>query len=79
MDGLDRTMADWLGEEPTSRMRQAMDTIKLVRSLRNVQRKRADVFARVMGGNSTIQNKYAVSKLNHDRSAVQHTVSANLP
>ena len=27
MDGLDRTMADWLGEEPTARLRQHASTI----------------------------------------------------
>ncbi len=30
MDGLDRTMSDWLGEEPTTRMRQHLETIKSV-------------------------------------------------
>jgi NAD(P)-dependent dehydrogenase (short-subunit alcohol dehydrogenase family) len=30
MDGLDRTMSDWLGEEPTARMWQHLETIKSV-------------------------------------------------
>jgi hypothetical protein len=65
MDGLDRTMADWLGEEPTSRMRQAMETIKLVRCVRNAQPKRVNIVARVMDGNLTIQSRRVVSELAH--------------
>ena len=76
MDGLDRTMAQWLGEEPTSRMRQAMETIKLVRLVGNKQRECAYVDVRAMGGNLTIQSRNTAFDLHHDRSAVPHEMSA---
>lgn len=60
MDGLDRTMADWLGEEPTARMRANMDVVKSVRFLVATFRKQAHKLHRAMRGSSTTSTRCRV-------------------
>lgn len=60
MDGLDRTMSDWLGEEPTRRMRDSAKVVQSVSFAPMHQKTYTYSNEREMRGSLMIKDKYVV-------------------